>query len=131
MEWNYLAGHVIDGRNLFPATGYLQLVWETVAMMSDRVIDDTSVIFENVKFLRATTIPKDNTLELYVMVQRTSGRFEVIEGGVGVVVGRVYVPDDVGREIVPLPIAPPSEEYLPLVEKDVYKELKLRGYQYR
>lgn len=130
-EWSYLAGHVIDGRNLFPATGYLLLVWETVAMMTERLINDTAIAFENVKFLRATTIPKDNSLELYVMVQRTSGQFEVIEGGVCVVTGRVYVPEDVAKEITLLPLVASTENYLPLSEKDVYKELKLRGYQYR
>lgn len=65
------------GRNLFPATGYLSLVWETVAMMLGRLTPDTAVVFENVKFLRATTIPKDGSMELYVMVQRASGNFEV------------------------------------------------------
>lgn len=100
-------------------------------MMSERLINDTAIVFESVKFLRATTIPKDNSMELYVMVQRTSGNFEVIEGGVCVVTGRVYVPEDVTKEITPLPIVPATEEFLPLTEKDVYKELKLRGYQYR
>jgi len=28
-----MSGHVIDGRNLLPATGYLTLVWETLGMM--------------------------------------------------------------------------------------------------
>lgn len=96
-EWAYLSGHVIDGsekfscyrcnnfivavsvlgRNLFPATGYLYLVWETVAMMLGRLIGDTAIVFENVKFIRATTIPKNDSLEIYVMVQRASGNFEV------------------------------------------------------
>lgn len=69
---------VVVGRNLFPATGYLSLVWETVAMMLGRLTPDTAIVFENVKFLRATTVPKDGSMELYVMVQRASGNFEVI-----------------------------------------------------
>lgn len=46
-------------------------------MMQERLDTDTAVVFENVKFVRATTIPKDNSIELFVMVQRTSGKFEV------------------------------------------------------
>jgi len=32
-DYDYMSGHVIDGRNLLPATGYLTLVWETLGMM--------------------------------------------------------------------------------------------------
>lgn len=46
-------------------------------MMNERLTNDTAIVFENVKFLRATTIPSNGTMELYVMVQRTSGNFEV------------------------------------------------------
>lgn len=74
----YLSISDVLGRNLFPATGYLYLVWETVAMMNERLIQDTPIVFENVKFLRATTIPANNSsIELAVMVQRNSGHFEV------------------------------------------------------
>lgn len=100
-------------------------------MMLGRLTKDMPVVFEKVKFLRATTIPKDNSMELYVMVQRASGNFEVIEGGATVVTGHVRVPEDVSKEITPLPLPPPNETYAPLTEKDVYKELKLRGYNYR
>lgn len=47
------------------------------------------------------------------------------------VTGHVYVPEDVAKEITPLSLPPPNDYYSPLSEKDIYKELKLRGYQYR
>lgn len=62
--------HVIDGRNLVPATGYLIMVWETVSMLMGKLCDEVSVVFENIKFERATTIPKDGAVPLTVMVQR-------------------------------------------------------------
>lgn len=68
--FEYIKGHVIDGRNLFPATGYLCLVWQTLGMMIGQLYMEISVIIENVKFNRATTIPKDGTVEMTVMIQK-------------------------------------------------------------
>lgn len=66
------------GRNLFPATGYLHLVWESLALMRNETPEGYSVIFENVKFLRATNIPTGaENLQLIVMIQRGTGNFEV------------------------------------------------------
>lgn len=60
-----------------PATGYLCLVWETFSMIMGLLMSDTQVIFENVKFHRATNIPKSGPVELIVMVQKGTGKFEV------------------------------------------------------
>lgn len=65
------------GRNLFPATAYLALVWETLALVMGNMVGDLTVCFENVKFVRATHIQKDLKNEFTVMMQRGSGRFEV------------------------------------------------------
>jgi fatty acid synthase len=73
----YIAGHSIDGRVLYPATGYLCLAWDTVAMMRGLMLFDIAVEFEDVKFLRATPVPADKEIELTVMVQAGTGRFEV------------------------------------------------------
>ncbi|NEU32754.1 acyltransferase domain-containing protein, partial [bacterium LRH843] len=40
----YLAGHAIDGRVLFPATGYLTLVWRTFAKLQGLSYEETPVI---------------------------------------------------------------------------------------
>lgn len=69
-DYEYMAGHVIDGRNLIPATGYLTLVWETLAMMKGVMHNEISVVIEHVKFLRATTIPKEGKVELLIMIQK-------------------------------------------------------------
>jgi len=71
--FEYMSGHVIDGRNLLPATGYLLLVWDTISMLKGQWLNDISIVFENVKFLRATHIPKQGDLNLTIMVQK--GRF--------------------------------------------------------
>lgn len=75
-NFQYMKGHVIDGRNLLPATGYLTLVWETLGMMRGHWFTELSVIFENVKFSRATTLPSKGDVELVIMIQKRTS-FEI------------------------------------------------------
>jgi fatty acid synthase, animal type len=76
-EFDYMTGHTIDGRILFPATAYLHLAWETLAMTKGPLFFDLEVEFEDVKFLRATAMTKDVEVEFTVMIQPGTGRFEV------------------------------------------------------
>lgn len=70
--------NIFAGRNLYPATGYLYLVWESLDVMRSQTSETFSVVFENVKFLRATNIPTGpENLQLIVMIQRGTGNFEV------------------------------------------------------
>ena len=67
------------------------------------------------------------------MVQRGTGKFEVIEGGVAVVSGTVQVPDNVSHEKASLEFSEPhtSDDLLEISSQDIYKELHLRGYKYQ
>lgn len=132
-EWNYVGGHVIDGRNLYPATGYLYIAWHTLASSKGKIIEDTEVVFENVRFNRATTLSKDGSVEFTVSIHKGSGYFEVVEGDTAVVTGGVSLKEKLRQEQfgenVEL-IYDEDEEIVPR-EGDVYKELRLRGYNYR
>ncbi|XP_060866838.1 fatty acid synthase-like [Metopolophium dirhodum] len=130
-EHEYLSGHVIDGRNLFPATGYLVMAWETLALMRGELYSEVPVVFENVRFQRATNIPKDGNVEFIVMVQKGSGTFEVVESGAPVVTGRLYIPTDANNEMIDMPPHPDEPNDTDLNIKDIYKELRLRGYNYK
>lgn len=76
-DFLYASGHCIDGRILFPATGYLSLVWELIAYLKQRELVDCPVRFDNVQFLRATTLAKNQPVSLTVMLQKVTGQFEV------------------------------------------------------
>jgi fatty acid synthase len=52
----YLTGHVIDGRVLFPATGYLVLAWKQLAKSMGQSFEQFPVAFENVGIHRATIL---------------------------------------------------------------------------
>ena len=66
------------------------------------------------------------------MVQKGSGNFEVFEGGAAVVSGTVRIPDNVSHERASLEFSESqtSDDLLELSSHDIYKELRLRGYNY-
>ena len=87
---------------------------------------DIGVEFEDVKFVRAATLTKENEIELVIVINPGNGRFEISEGGSTLVTGVVREATnvcltDIQRET--------SESGL-LSNKDFYKELRLRGYHY-
>lgn len=54
----YLVDHSINGRVIFPATGYLCLVWRTLARTLDQNMEQVPVVFEDVALHQATILPK-------------------------------------------------------------------------
>lgn len=126
----FLSGHIIDGKVLVPATAYLQYVWETFSLMyHGPSIVDVPLEFEDIRFLRATHLTKDNTVELIVMIQYGTGHFEITEGGSLVCTGIVR---EIENPQSPEPIRIPTNSHYPMLsKKDFYKELKLRGYHYQ
>ena len=57
-EDSYLVGHKIDGRVLYPATGYLVLVWRAFSKINRQSYEQFPVAFEDVHIHRATIMPK-------------------------------------------------------------------------
>lgn len=68
------------------------------------------------------------SVELVVSIQKT-GNFEVSEGGTAIVTGRAYVPQNVAKEMTSVELK--TSEDFPMSTKDIYKELRLRGYNYK
>ncbi|XP_008180398.1 fatty acid synthase isoform X2 [Acyrthosiphon pisum] len=132
-EDQFLSGHAIDGRVLFPATGYLSLVWKTFAKLQDKNIEEFPVVIENVQFLRATIMPKDGNVNFSISIFEGTGNFEICEGGSVAVTGHISVLDDTDLEQLEaeLPVIDINENALPLKSGDIYKDLGLRGYDYK
>ncbi|KAJ9575473.1 hypothetical protein L9F63_007678, partial [Diploptera punctata] len=128
----FLIGHSIDGRVLFPATGYLTLVWKTFAKLQGKSHEDLAVVIENVQFHRATIMPKEGSVKFLINIFDGTGDFELCEGGSVAVSGRIFVPEDVEKEQLelPAPVQPAEPELLQLKTADIYKDLRLRGYDY-
>lgn len=53
---SYLMDHKIDGRSLFPATGYVILAWEALASKLQKKMETLPVKIQNFRIHRATII---------------------------------------------------------------------------
>uniref|UniRef100_A0A1A9Z5Z9 Fatty acid synthase n=1 Tax=Glossina pallidipes TaxID=7398 RepID=A0A1A9Z5Z9_GLOPL len=126
----FLAGHTIDGRILFPATGYMTLAWMTYAKMRGHEFQNTPVVMENVVFHRATILNKEGVVKFGINFFDGTGAFEICEGGSLAVSGKISIPENVDNEQLPLDPLPVSTVAKELSTSDVYKELRLRGYDY-
>lgn len=129
-EHAYLSGHAIDGRVLFPATGYLTLAWRTFAKMRGADMQKTPVIIENAVFHRATILPKSGSVKLGINFFDGTGAFEICEGGSLTMSGKISIPEKIENEELNLPKLDEDKSGMALNTSDVYKELRLRGYDY-
>ena len=59
-----------------------------------------------------------------------SNRFEIIEGDNAVVTGIVRIPNNIDNEKISTNFVKYEDEDEEMSTKDIYKELRLRGYQY-
>uniref|UniRef100_A0A6G1SKN2 Fatty acid synthase n=2 Tax=Aceria tosichella TaxID=561515 RepID=A0A6G1SKN2_9ACAR len=136
----YLAGHCVDGRILFPATGYLHLVWRSFSLTKDKVGDSplrntgeailVPVEFTNVRLYRATILGSA-PVELLVRIEEATGQFEVREGGSVVADGYIAQPRENPDGLMYEHI---KEHYktteMTLKTDDVYKQFRVCGYDY-
>ncbi|XP_037013862.2 fatty acid synthase [Artibeus jamaicensis] len=133
---HYLVDHCIDGRVIFPATGYLCLVWRTLARALDKNVDQVPVVFEDVTLHRATILPKTGTIPLEVRLMEASHTFEVSQGSNLVVTGKVHQWEDPDPTLFEGLAGTDREDpadpaaALRLAKGDVYKMLRLCGYDY-
>jgi len=131
----FLKSHKIDGRIIYPATGYLMLAWKMVAKLKGQFWDKVAVEFENVTIHRATILPKQGEVKFIVRMMETSGDFSISESGTIVATGRVVQPDDQKflklQHIIDETLqASLPKENIKLSQADIYKELRVRGYDY-
>nr|CAD7408253.1 unnamed protein product [Timema cristinae] len=129
-ENSWYEGHQIDERILFPAMGYLVLVWKRLAAIQDIPQEELAVSFHDVHFRQATLLPSGGgsvVLEVDVLVG--GGQFEVRVHGEVAASGKITLCEDPDRMFVTLP-TPTSQAGLVIDTEDVYKILALRGYHY-
>ncbi|XP_067914268.1 fatty acid synthase [Heterodontus francisci] len=132
---SYIVDHCIDGRVLYPATGYLVLAWRALLRVTGAVMEQTPVIFEDIVLHRATILPKTGSVQLEVRLMPASNRFEVSENNSLAVSGKVSLLEetalnDFRNQIKTNAQFEDAETKFRLSPGDIYKELRLRGYEY-
>ncbi|KMQ84683.1 fatty acid synthase, partial [Lasius niger] len=129
----YLAGHKIDGRIIFPGAGLALMVWKTFAKLRNTDFEQLPIIFENLWFQRITFIHEKKTIKFSISILERTGDFVVHEAGTVVFSGNIRAAERIDKDrldLLSLPIPPVEKELLLLNIDDIYKELRLRGYEY-
>ncbi|KJH41745.1 acyl transferase domain protein [Dictyocaulus viviparus] len=128
---SFLLDHCIDGRVLYPFTGYLVLAWKTLAKLNGVDFQKTAVVFENINVYSATILTKP--IKLDCVITPGNGMFEILSEEQVAASGRIYVPEEnqpfyYGKlsDIRTSEIA----DRIELDTEDAYKEFLLRGYEY-
>lgn len=73
-------------------------------------------------------------IKFKVTVQTGSGYFEIVEGNAVVSTGRIYIPENIEKESVNIPSPQHNSkdnQQIFLNSSEFYKELNLRGYNYK
>uniref|UniRef100_A0A8C4V016 Fatty acid synthase n=1 Tax=Falco tinnunculus TaxID=100819 RepID=A0A8C4V016_FALTI len=129
---HYLVGHCIDGRVLYPATGYLVLAWRTLARSLGMAVERTAVMLEEVTIHQATILPKKGSIQLEVRLMPASHCFEVSGNGNLAVSGKRKNTDlkNFHNQTVDFQTQVDMSSDSGLLKEDIYQELHLRGYNY-
>lgn len=93
-----------------------------------KVLDALAVTFENVRFIRATSILPSDAVTLVVVIS-DSGYFEITDRDSIIVTGTIKEVPDESKAYRKMP-EPVGDDHQ-MDTKDVYKELRLRGYNYQ
>ncbi len=66
-KFGFLQDHNVGGRLLFPATGYLFLVWQAFAKAQQKEYSETPVVFEDVQFHTSIVLRETGVLFRKIM----------------------------------------------------------------
>lgn len=90
-------------------------------------MSEISIAIENVHLIRATLIPENGMLQFLVTIY-DGGNFSVSEAGYEISTGKVHILHDSDKPVLNQPL---DEDATMLDNDEVYKELRLRGYNYQ
>ncbi|CAG7786650.1 unnamed protein product, partial [Allacma fusca] len=90
----FLEGHSIDGKVVYPATGYLYLAWRSFAKLQESNSDQLPIVFEDVRFDRVTLLSNRSDTEFLVNIFPGNGQFEISQNDMTVCLGVIRKVDE-------------------------------------
>lgn len=93
--------------------------------------NELPVEFHNINLLRAVIIPKNGSVTLQITLLEQTGEFSISEGGAVCCTGQInLIPDNELRLNHNLVKKVTDKDAILLKTKDIYKEMRIRGYDY-
>uniref|UniRef100_T1JE63 Fatty acid synthase n=1 Tax=Strigamia maritima TaxID=126957 RepID=T1JE63_STRMM len=123
----YLVGHIVDGKIVYPAAGYLIIAWKAIANAKKKLFEKMMVEFKDVLFERIVILTSKEPVKFFVKVSETEEHFVIWEKSSIVCSGRFSLADNFTQHSFMMPITPDSTY---LDSKDIYKKFALKGYDY-
>lgn len=127
-HFSFLRGHMVDGKVLFPGTGYAFLAWETFAMMMGIHYSKARIQIDDLQFLRATTLTESTREILTVSITKGSNTFAILDGSTLVATGSIKLLER-PHQFSSGKMAP-NGDFPILTNEDFQKVYGLKGYNY-
>jgi fatty acid synthase len=128
-EDKFMLDHIIDGRILYPFAGHVVLAWKTLCKLRGLDFQTTPVVIEDMNVYRATLISVQ-PVQLDIVVSTATGSFEIMENDQVAAAGKITIPESPMKTKSSSTGFPLDNEKVTLTGSEVYKELRLRGYEY-
>jgi len=129
-----LLGHKIQGRYVYPASGFVYMIWKSFAKMNGfTCVEKCPIQFTNIKFLHQITLNLGDKVQFIVEINQLTGLFQLIDSSslnkvVVVCTGCVESLNNLAQ-FRPCPAKMGSDtECETISQREVYMCLRQRGY---
>ena len=129
----FYTDHRLQDKIIFPATGYIVMIWEMLAKNVGKKIDECPIELENLKIHRAKMLDDNDKITFSIEIE--SNKKIIIKNNNVVVFSTIYnyiddvvENDDKLRKL--LDIEDRSSDSFVFESKDLYEEFSRRGYDY-
>ncbi|XP_059621795.1 fatty acid synthase-like [Phlebotomus argentipes] len=128
-EYKFVQDYKMDGKLLYPVSGFISAVWKTFAAYKEVNFYEMDVEMTQLRVFQEIDLSAEKEREILVLIHPGTGNFEVSEDNSAILSGNIQLLEEEQYEDC-FP-EDSSSDCIALTPKDFYKELYLRGHEYR